>query len=104
GAGPGRQPTSPAARGRAGILRSRPGTGHRVMPAASLLWSPSPERRGRANVTAFLRWLEEHEGLSFEGYDDLWRWSVDELEAFWSAVWRFYDVQAEGPVGRPLAE
>jgi DNA-binding CsgD family transcriptional regulator len=74
------------------------------MPPSAPLWSPSPERRSRANVTAFLRWLEAHEGLSFEGYDDLWRWSVEELEAFWSAVWRFYDVQAEGRVGPALAE
>jgi acetoacetyl-CoA synthetase len=26
------------------------------------------------------------------GYRELWRWSVDELEAFWAAVWRFFDV------------
>jgi acetoacetyl-CoA synthetase len=55
-------------------------------------------------VTAFLRWLEAQDGLSFEGYEDLWQWSVDELEQFWSAVWRFYDVQSAAPAGAVLAE
>ncbi len=30
-------------------------------------------------------------------YDDLWQWSVDELEDFWAAIWTFFDVQASTP-------
>ena len=31
-------------------------------------------------------------------YDELWRWSVDDLEGFWGAVWEFFDVQASDAV------
>ena len=29
-------------------------------------------------------------------YDQLWRWSVDDVEGFWQAIWDFFDVQASG--------
>ncbi|WP_407555328.1 acetoacetate--CoA ligase [Streptomyces sp. Pv4-95] len=55
-----------------------------------LLWSPSPATTGNANVTAFMRWLEQERGLSFADYPELWRWSSTDVSAFWSAVWEFY--------------
>ena len=30
-------------------------------------------------------------GLSFADYDELWRWSVSDLEGFWSSVWEFFE-------------
>jgi acetoacetyl-CoA synthetase len=45
-----------------------------------------------------MRWLRAERGLAFEGYDDLWRWSVDDLEAFWRSIWEFFEVPAHaGP-------
>ncbi len=35
-------------------------------------------------------------------YDDLWRWSVTDLEGFWGAVWDFFDVMASAPYERVL--
>jgi acetoacetyl-CoA synthetase len=67
------------------------------------LWSPTPDRQAAANVTRFLAWLSAERGLEFSDYPSLWRWSVDELGDFWSAVWDFYDVRSSAPVGRPLA-
>jgi acetoacetyl-CoA synthetase len=61
-----------------------------------LLWEPSAELVGRSRLTEFMRWLERERGLSFDGYDDLWQWSVDDLDGFWSAIWEFFDVQADG--------
>ena len=55
-----------------------------------LLWSPSPATTDNANVTAFMRWLEQERGLSFADYPELWRWSSTDVSAFWSAVWEFY--------------
>src|SRR5688500_5180649 len=54
------------------------------------LWTPSEDSVERANVTAFLRWLGHEEW----DYEALWRWSVEELDAFWEAVWRFYEVRS----------
>jgi acetoacetyl-CoA synthetase len=71
---------------------------------AEVLWRPSPERIAAARLTRFLRWLEEHRGLRFASYDALWRWSVDDLEAFWAAVWDYYAIPHSAPYTRVLAE
>jgi acetoacetyl-CoA synthetase len=47
-------------------------------------------------MTEYMRWLETERGQRFDGYPDLWRWSVDDLEGFWSSIWEFFDVQADG--------
>jgi acetoacetyl-CoA synthetase len=51
-----------------------------------LLWSPSDGLRARARITAFMQWLGVHRGRHFTTYDELWHWSVDDLEGFWSAL------------------
>jgi acetoacetyl-CoA synthetase len=43
-----------------------------------------------------MRWLEAERGLRFQDYDALWRWSVDDLDGFWAAIWDFFAVQADG--------
>jgi acetoacetyl-CoA synthetase len=62
-----------------------------------LLWRPSADRVDHATITRFAR------EVGREGdYDELWRWSVDDLEAFWGAIWEFFDVQASEPYERVL--
>lgn len=51
------------------------------------LWTPSPERIERAQLTAFAR---EH-GIE-GGYHDLWCWSVRDIEGFWAAIWDYFEV------------
>jgi acetoacetyl-CoA synthetase len=68
------------------------------------LWRPSSERIERARITAFLDWLRRERGLAFADYESLWRWSVTDLEGFWSAVWHFFDVRASVPYERVLGE
>jgi acetoacetyl-CoA synthetase len=63
---------------------------------AELLWEPSTELIERSRLREFTRWLEAERGLRFNEYGELWRWSVDDLEGFWSAIWDFFDVQADG--------
>lgn len=69
-----------------------------------LLWEPPAELVERANLTRYRRWLEETRGLSFDSYEALWRWSVEDLEGFWGSIWEFYDVRASRPYRRVLAE
>ena len=64
--------------------------------APEKLWDPPESLRDRARMTEFLAWLRSERGLLLDGYDELWRWSVDDLEGFWSAIWEFFDVQADG--------
>ncbi len=70
--------------------------------AAEKLWEPSAELVERSRLSEYMRWLEAERGLSFDGYDELWRWSVDDLEAFWSSIWDFFGVQADGEYEQAL--
>jgi acetoacetyl-CoA synthetase len=58
-----------------------------------VLWTPSAERIERATLTRYQRWLREKHELEFEGYHDLWRWSVFDLEAFWGSLVEFLGVR-----------
>jgi acetoacetyl-CoA synthetase len=64
--------------------------------AAEKLWDPPASLVERARMTEFIAWLRTERGLELDGYDDLWRWSVDDLDGFWSAIWEFFDVEADG--------
>jgi acetoacetyl-CoA synthetase len=60
------------------------------------LWEPSAELVERSRLREYMRWLEAERGLSFGTYEELWRWSVSDLEGFWGSIWDFFDVQADG--------
>ncbi len=62
-----------------------------------LLWQPSPLRKQRALITSLQAWLAQTRDLHFDGYEALWQWSVDEPEAFWSALLAFFDVPMATP-------
>jgi acetoacetyl-CoA synthetase len=57
----------------------------------------------RARLTEFMGWLEAERRLRFDDYDALWRWSVDDLDGFWGAIWDFFGVQADGERSPVLA-
>src|SRR4051812_35081556 len=67
------------------------------------LWTPSEQMRQSSELARFMRWAGERHGLTFAGYEELWRWSVDELETFWADVWEFCGVRASRPYERVLA-
>jgi acetoacetyl-CoA synthetase len=62
-----------------------------------LVWSPPADVLETSRVGGFLRWLGEHRGLEMTTHGELWRWSVDDLEGFWSAVWEFFGVLSHAP-------
>jgi len=70
--------------------------------APEKLWEPPDELVERSRLREFMRWLRSERGLGFATYDELWQWSVDDLEAFWSAIWDFFEVQADGEYERAL--
>jgi acetoacetyl-CoA synthetase len=63
------------------------------MSAHEILWTPSPERVAKATVTRYRQWLAETRGVETEDYEDLWRWSVDDLEGFWSSIVEFFELR-----------
>jgi acetoacetyl-CoA synthetase len=50
---------------------------------ATPLWQPNPEKVGDTRMAIFMQ------AMGHGSYADLWRWSVDEPEAFWSKLWDF---------------
>jgi acetoacetyl-CoA synthetase len=72
----------------------------------SPLWEPTDERRARATITRYSRWLRDERGVELGGddYEALWRWSVQSLDEFWASIWDFFEVQASAPYERVLGD
>ncbi len=69
---------------------------------SDIIWRPSAERIERAQLTAYLRWLEDTRGLRFDGYEALWQWSVDALEDFWQSIWDYFGFTSPTTYARVL--
>ena len=60
-------------------------------------------------IHRYLDWLARERGLRFdastvEGYDALWRWSVDDLNAFWGSIWDYFELESPTPHEAVLAD
>ena len=64
-----------------------------VSEEPELLWEPSRERVAGTTLARYMEWLGGERRLSFGSYDELWRWSVDDLEGFWGSIVEFFDVR-----------
>src|ERR1700738_124062 len=69
------------------------------MTEGTLLWTPDPAFAAETQVAQFMRVLAER-GRSFDSYEALWRWSGDDLDGFWAAVWQCFDVRSDAPYER----
>jgi acetoacetyl-CoA synthetase len=68
-----------------------------------ILWEPPADLRQSTEIGRFMEFAERRNGLSFGGYDDLWRWSVEDLEGFWGAIWEFFELRSHADFERVLA-
>src|ERR1044072_6751855 len=55
-------------------------------------WVPTDEDITGAQVTAFARVAEQRTGKTFADYQALWRWSVEDVEGFWGALWDYFEL------------
>jgi acetoacetyl-CoA synthetase len=64
------------------------------MPEGQLLWTPSDP-----DATEMARFMRAR---GFSDYDSLWRWSVEDLDGFWGALWDWFEIGAsyESVLGR----
>jgi acetoacetyl-CoA synthetase len=67
------------------------------------MWKPPADVLGTSQLGRFLVWLERARGRAFSGYDDLWQWSVSDLEGFWGSLWEFFEVRAHQPYGQVVS-
>jgi acetoacetyl-CoA synthetase len=62
------------------------------MTAGDVLWTPAPDAAEHTRVGDFMAFLRRTRGLELADYDALWRWSVDDLAGFWSAIWDYFEI------------
>lgn len=60
-----------------------------VMSDEQPLWKPTPEQIKSANLTKFMEFVGQ------ATYPDLYQFSIDNPEQFWSALWDFCEVKAQ---------
>ncbi len=71
-----------------------------------MLWQPSAEHLASTNLAEYVGWLSRERGLQFDvaDYKTLQSWSSSEIEQFWSSIWDYFDVQADGDPSVVLAD
>jgi acetoacetyl-CoA synthetase len=63
----------------------------------TVLWQPDEAFAERTRLRAYMRWLAEARGVDAATYDELWRWSIGDLEGFWSSIAAYFDVRFHVP-------
>ena len=58
-----------------------------------LLWEPSAAFVQRSRLRAYMDWLATERGVDAASYAELWRWSVADIETFWSSIAEYFDVR-----------
>ena len=56
-----------------------------------------PPAYPKPQLRRYQEWLTIHQGLTFENYNDLWHWSVTDLEAFWRSIWAYDEIESPTP-------
>jgi acetoacetyl-CoA synthetase len=68
------------------------------------LWTPPADLRQTTEIGRYMSWLSDERGREFASYDELWRWSVGDLEGFWGSIWDFFGIRADTPYERVLGQ
>ena len=64
------------------------------------LWEPTPESISRSEMARYLAGLDR----TFDSYDELWQWSIADLDGFWASVWTHFGLDAVSSYDAVLAE
>jgi acetoacetyl-CoA synthetase len=72
------------------------------IPMSKLLWQPSEERIKSTNMYRFMNRVNETYGKDFKDYPELWEWSVNNIEDFWTITWEFIDIKASQPFDKAI--
>ena len=72
------------------------------MAVTDVLWTPPADVRETTQIGRYLDFLRDTRGVECDDYDELWRWSVSDLEGFWGGLWDFFGVRAHAPYEQVL--
>lgn len=63
-----------------------------------------PGGRAGSVIGDYLDWLEHQRHKHFDQYDDLYAWSVSDLDGFWQSIWDYFGVRSHHPHTTVLAD
>ncbi|EEY57095.1 uncharacterized protein PITG_20825 [Phytophthora infestans T30-4] len=81
-----------------------PSTDAKRVKDGATLWSPSADLVAFSNWTKFSNLVNERFKLSLKTPQELWQWSVDNLEDFWGACWDFTGMVASQPYTKVIED
>ena len=67
------------------------------------VWLPNPEAIENSNISRFIDYLGDEGYSGFTEYTSLHRWSVENIEQFWAAIWNFCDVKFSNNYSKIIA-
>ena len=68
------------------------------MSPNAVLFTPDQSMKESSRLAAFRTWLKLEKGIEpGENYEELWQWSVDNLDLFWKCIWEFFNVSERVP-------
>lgn len=70
----------------------------------TLLWEPDNHWKNNANITAYMQWLAREKRHDITTYEELWTWSVEEIEDFWQSLWEYFQIDAKTSYEKVLSE
>jgi acetoacetyl-CoA synthetase len=73
------------------------------MAVTEVMWTPPTDVRETTELGRFLDFVRDTRGRDLAGHDELFEWSIADLEGFWGSVWDFFRVRAHAPYERVLA-
>jgi len=68
-----------------------------VVDSAAPQWVPSAADIENARVTDFAAFVRRETGAAAGTYQELWQWSVEDLDTFWRLLWDYFDVVGSRP-------
>ncbi len=73
------------------------------MDNPEIIWQPSNEIKKSSNLSRFIEFANQQYSKSIKTeYQDIWNWSVNNVESFWSLMWDFSGIK--GSKGTKISE
>ncbi|NNE28378.1 MAG: acetoacetate--CoA ligase, partial [Saprospiraceae bacterium] len=63
----------------------------------SQLWRASEDQILSSNLHRFKKFIAQKKGFEAADYADLHRWSCENLDDFWKAIWEFFEISESVP-------
>ena len=63
-----------------------------------LLWKPDEDTYANSAIKNFADTIAKNYGIQIDEYQDLWQWSINEKEKFWSTLLQFLGIRYSGNI------